>query len=124
MVSSLGGRFQTRRDLSIVGHLQDLDFDKYLGHAISTRFDYSWFVNLILYIYIYIYIYIYTNIYVCIYIYIYVYICMYIYIYMYIYICIYIYVYMYIYIMYTTGVWDWKMLMINKFICQLIEEFR
>ena len=41
IVSSLGRGCRARRDLSLVGHLHDLDFYKYLGHAISTRFDYS-----------------------------------------------------------------------------------
>ena len=55
IVSSLGRWCRTTRDLSFVGHLQDLDFDKYLGHAISTRFDYSWFIHLIIF-YLFIYI--------------------------------------------------------------------
>ena len=37
---SLGKGCQARRDVSLVGHLHDLDFGKYLRHAIWTRFDF------------------------------------------------------------------------------------
>ena len=41
-VSSLGRGCRTRRDLSLVWYLQNLDFEKYFGQAIWTRLVNSW----------------------------------------------------------------------------------